>query len=61
MARISLLAALVPLAACSDAGVQAINADPTAQITSHADGDEPMEGFTVAVQGGAHDLGCVTD
>ena len=36
---------------CSDAGVTAFNADPSAEITSHQDGDTVREGYVESLRG----------
>ena len=40
---------------CTEQGVQAKNANPTAQITSHEDGAEAMEGYATLIRGNASD------
>ena len=40
---------------CSDAGVKAINAEPEAEITSHGNGAEVLEGYTVSFRGTVSD------
>jgi len=47
------LAAVVALTAtaCSDAGVTKFNTPPTAEISSHADGDTVREGFAETLRG----------
>jgi hypothetical protein len=42
---------LALLGACSDAGVTKFNATPTAEITSHVDGDTVREGYPEALRG----------
>ena len=39
------------LAACSDSGVTTLNNEPTAEITSHANGDTVREGYTAKLRG----------
>ena len=41
----------VSLTACSDAGVTKFNTPPTAEISSHADGDTVREGFAETLRG----------
>ena len=60
----SLLALCFTSAACSDAGVTKFNTDPTAEISSHADGDTVREGYAETLRGtvgdanhGTSDLG----
>ena len=43
--------ALVCLTACSDAGVTKFNTEPTAEISSHANGDTVREGFVETLRG----------
>jgi hypothetical protein len=42
---------LLLLAACTDSGLKAVNAEPTASITSHADGDEVDAGVPIEFRG----------
>ena len=54
--RIALLGVLSILSACdSDKAVKAFNNDPTASITSHADGDEVTEGIVTTFRGSVSD------
>lgn len=46
-----LLPAFAVLAACSDAGLTTYNTDPTAEISSHADGDTVREGYAETLRG----------
>ena len=47
----ALAPALVLLAACSDAGLKTYNTDPTAEISSHVDGDTVREGYAETLRG----------
>ena len=52
MARILPLAVPLFLMACAgDQGVKAFNAEPEAEITSHSDADEVLEGYTESFRG----------
>ena len=52
MARILPLAVPLFLMACAgDQGVKAFNAEPEAEITSHTDADEVLEGYTESFRG----------
>ena len=51
----SLIATLALLAACSDAGVTKFNTAPTAQMSSHSDGDTVREGDATALRGAVSD------
>jgi hypothetical protein len=55
MARSILLTLPMFLAACSDTSVKAFNAEPVAEITSHSDGDEVVEGDTETFRGSVSD------
>ena len=56
MARILHLAVPLFLMACAgDQGVKAFNAEPEAEITSHADGSEVLEGYTESFRGAVSD------
>ena len=52
-----LISTLFPLMwACgSDDGVKAYNTDPSADITSHEDGDELLSGYSIIFQGSVSD------
>ena len=50
-----LLTAALTLLGCNDQSVGRHNAAPDASITSHADGDEVYEGYTVTLRGSASD------
>ena len=39
------------LLGCSDSSIKAVNADPVAEITSHSDGQEVLEGYTESFRG----------
>ncbi|MBK9365894.1 MAG: hypothetical protein IPN01_06170 [Deltaproteobacteria bacterium] len=47
--------ALLLLSACSDQSLKSINASPTAEIVSHEDGSEALEGYVVSLRGRASD------
>ena len=47
--------AVLTLLGCNDQSVGRHNAAPDASITSHADGDEVYEGYTVTLRGSASD------
>ncbi len=49
------LSAALTLTGCTDTSVGRHNAAPDASITSHADGDEVYEGYTVTLRGSASD------
>ena len=51
MARRFLLISPLILTACPEQTVKAFNAEPEAEITSHADGSEVLEGFASTFQG----------
>lgn len=55
MHRAVLCFASITLLACGDAGVQAVNSEPTARIVSHNDGDQIPRGVPVLFQGSASD------
>ena len=56
MARILPLAVPLFLMACAgDQGVKAFNAEPEAEITSHSDADEVLEGYTESFRGAVSD------
>ena len=56
MARTTLLSLPLFLAACTgEQGVKAFNAEPEAEITSHADGAEVLEGYSESFRGAASD------
>ncbi len=56
-----LLPTLGVLSACSDAGVTKFNTDPTAEISSHADGDTVLEGYPETLRGYVGDANHPTD
>lgn len=45
------LLALTGVLACSDAGVTKFNTDPTAELSSHGDGDTVREGYAETLRG----------
>ena len=47
--------ALLLLSACSDQSLKSINASPTAEIVSHEDRSEALEGYVVSLRGRASD------
>ena len=51
--RMSLTLAIlgVSITACSDAGLKTYNTDPTAEISSHVDGDTVREGYAETLRG----------
>ena len=51
----------VSLTACSDAGVTKFNTDPTAEISSHADGDTVREGYAETLRGTVGDANHAID
>lgn len=55
MRRPSALTLLLGLAACSDAGVTKFNAQPTATITSHTNGDTVRDGYAETLRGAVSD------
>ena len=55
MARPILLLLPLFLAGCPEQGVKAFNAEPEAEITSHGDGDEVLEGYIEVFRGGVSD------
>ena len=55
MARPILLLLPLFLAGCPEQGVKAFNAEPEAEITSHGDGDEVLEGYTETFRGAVSD------
>ena len=52
---LTLTTTVFALAGCPNQGIQAINASPEATIVSHSDGDEVLEGTSVAFWGVASD------
>ena len=61
--RMSLTLAIlgVSITACSDAGVTKFNTDPTAEISSHADGDTVREGYAETLRGTVGDANHAID
>ena len=55
MGRALLLLVTGLLGACSDASLKTFNAEPKAEIASHADGDEVSEGIPVVLWGSVSD------
>ena len=56
MVRTLFLLSAVLLPACrTDNSIKIFNAEPTAEITSHSDGDEVLEGYTEIFRGGVGD------
>ena len=51
LAARGIASAFVLLAACSDAGLKTYNTDPTAEISSHVDGDTVREGYAETLRG----------
>ena len=47
------------LGGCSDTGVTTFNANPDAEITSHGDGQELLEGYTERFRGAVVHLGAI--
>jgi hypothetical protein len=58
---LTLLLSLTILTGCPEQSVQAINAAPEASILSHAEGDQELEGYTVAFRGVVEDPDHATD
>ena len=58
---LTLLLGLPLLTGCPEQSVQAINASPQASILSHAEGDQELEGYTVAFRGVVEDPDHSTD
>ena len=51
MRRLSSVFAALGAFACSDSGVTKFNTDPTAEVSSHADGDTVREGYAETLRG----------
>ena len=55
MKRLTPLLIPLLLSACSESGVKAYNVDPVAEIISHADGAEVLEGYVETFRGAVSD------